>query len=458
MSSIPSLPSTAVQNSIEPVAANVAPSTRAVKEALDAKASSADVTGAATVAKINAQLGSAAWQGGGGGSGGSAAWGSIGGTLASQTDLQAALDAKSGSGHGHLGLVPSGGAAGQVLKKVDATAYNATWQDDATGTGGAPASQAEAEAGAENTKFMTALRSLQSIVANAKNALLTGYAAGTNTVVLATDTIMQAIGKLQAQLSGKADLLAPRTESASFTITRAAHANRVVTYTGSGAGQATLDGTSALVEGDTIHFYQAFGAGALSIAGADVALAEGVGGALTTGPRNSLVCMFDGTKLVVTQRNQPDATGGGGGSAASYTSIADIVAPNDLLENLVLTLPLGTCANGQLLKISTWLEQTGATATADGGNIYYRINGQTIAQVPMPPSYGVGKFVHFEALVKSQTLVLGIPPGTSGYGEAGDALMRSTANIAGGATLTVFVQKFGTGKTLTINGVHVLKA
>ena len=68
--------------------------------------------------------------------GGGAAWGSVTGTLSAQTDLQSALDAKSGTGHTHSGLAPAGGTAGQVLKKISATDYDYSWQADNTGGGG----------------------------------------------------------------------------------------------------------------------------------------------------------------------------------------------------------------------------------------------------------------------------------------------------------------------------------
>jgi hypothetical protein len=82
--------------------------------------------------------------GGGGGGGGTVAWGDITGTLANQTDLQSALDAKAdaaalgdaaekdvGSGSidvaaGNRGL-PAGGTARQVLQKKSATDFDAEW-------------------------------------------------------------------------------------------------------------------------------------------------------------------------------------------------------------------------------------------------------------------------------------------------------------------------------------------
>lgn len=76
-----------------------------------------------------------------------AVWGNITGTLSNQTDLQAALNAKynvpAGTisqyirGDGTLatfptlpGGLPTGGTAGQILSKIDATDYNAHWIDN----------------------------------------------------------------------------------------------------------------------------------------------------------------------------------------------------------------------------------------------------------------------------------------------------------------------------------------
>lgn len=55
-------------------------------------------SGSSLVTILNAQLGSTVWQGGGSGT---PSWGSIVGTLSSQTDLQAALNAKAASSHTH---------------------------------------------------------------------------------------------------------------------------------------------------------------------------------------------------------------------------------------------------------------------------------------------------------------------------------------------------------------------
>jgi hypothetical protein len=87
--------------------------------------------------------------------GGGGTWGSITGTLSNQTDLQSALDAKQNSlGFTPVtnartltingvtydltanrtwtvsGTLPSGGTAGQILSKIDATNYNTQWIDN----------------------------------------------------------------------------------------------------------------------------------------------------------------------------------------------------------------------------------------------------------------------------------------------------------------------------------------
>jgi hypothetical protein len=59
------------------------------------------------------------------------AWGSISGTLSDQTDLNNAIAAKIAAS------LFAGGAAGQVLKKIDATDYNWSWSNDLTEGGGA---------------------------------------------------------------------------------------------------------------------------------------------------------------------------------------------------------------------------------------------------------------------------------------------------------------------------------
>jgi hypothetical protein len=76
-----------------------------------------------------------------------ATWGAITGTLSNQTDLQNALNAKYNNPSGTIsqyirgdgsiatfptvtGLLPTGGTAGQILAKIDATDYNTQWIDN----------------------------------------------------------------------------------------------------------------------------------------------------------------------------------------------------------------------------------------------------------------------------------------------------------------------------------------
>lgn len=66
---------------------------------VDSLLAAAVMPGSDIVTALNTQLGSTVWQGGGSGT---PAWGAIVGTLSSQTDLQAALDAKAASSHTHV--------------------------------------------------------------------------------------------------------------------------------------------------------------------------------------------------------------------------------------------------------------------------------------------------------------------------------------------------------------------
>lgn len=65
--------------------------------------------------------------------GGTPSWGGITGTLSNQTDLNTALNGKASSVHTHNGLAPVGGTTGQVLKKNSGTDHDYSWQVDATG-------------------------------------------------------------------------------------------------------------------------------------------------------------------------------------------------------------------------------------------------------------------------------------------------------------------------------------
>lgn len=65
---------------------------------VDSLLAAAVPSGASVVSILNAQLGSTVWQGGGSGT---PAWGAIVGTLADQTDLNAALAGKAASSHNH---------------------------------------------------------------------------------------------------------------------------------------------------------------------------------------------------------------------------------------------------------------------------------------------------------------------------------------------------------------------
>ena len=69
--------------------------------------------------------------------------------------------------------------------------------------------QAEATDNLANDVYMTPVRTEQSIFARARNAVITGFNTAVSTAVTAADTIVEAIGKLQAQVSLHAPLISP---------------------------------------------------------------------------------------------------------------------------------------------------------------------------------------------------------------------------------------------------------
>lgn len=96
-------------------------------------------------------------------------------------------------------------------------------------------SQAEAEAGTATTRrAWTAQRVAQA----ARGVILTGYALGSNAALAATDTLLAALGKLQAQINAKLD--ASATAVAANKLATA----RTISLTGDATGSATFDGSA----------------------------------------------------------------------------------------------------------------------------------------------------------------------------------------------------------------------
>jgi hypothetical protein len=365
---------------------------------------------------------------------------------------------KADSAHSHSGLSPAGGAAGQVLKKIDATSYNYSWQDDATGTGGTAASQAEAEGGVENTKFMTSLRAAQAIVARAKDALLTGYAAGANAVVAATDTITQAIGKLQAQVSAKADLLAKATEAGtSFNVTAAGHANRDTETTNAAPVAATFV-FSGMVDGDEGVIYQR-GAGVVTLqAGPAYSFSAGVSLLTTAGVGNWISWRYlGGTSVLITGRAQA-ATGSSNNRCVADPTTRTLV--DDTADNIVTTLTLGALAAGTMLEIDFHVDQ--ATSGVNGAAVlFWDLNTtQVTFQASPDTTTATGRVMRCSMSIKALT---GADNVYATYpllldGSAGtDPVQKATVALTGSVNLRLRSQKNagGVGRAIRIQMINV---
>jgi hypothetical protein len=131
MAFFPSLSRSQVQNALTPASATLAASVDSIVAALVLK--QALLVSGGNIKTINdislLGAGNITIAGGGG------AWGTIAGTLSAQSDLQAALNGKADSGHTHSGLAPSGGTTAYVLTKNSNTNYDYSWQPSAGGGG-----------------------------------------------------------------------------------------------------------------------------------------------------------------------------------------------------------------------------------------------------------------------------------------------------------------------------------
>ncbi|MBG0839010.1 hypothetical protein [Ectopseudomonas toyotomiensis] len=114
------------------------------------------------------------------GSGGSAVWGGIGGTLSDQTDLADALAEKVDT------------VAGKGLSTEDYTTA------EKAKLGGVAAG---ATANANTDSLAEGATNLYHTAARVRDVLLTGFSLADSTVVAATDSVLQAIGKLAARLA-----------------------------------------------------------------------------------------------------------------------------------------------------------------------------------------------------------------------------------------------------------------
>ncbi len=121
-------------------------------------------------------------------------------------------------------------------------------------------------------------------------SLLTGVSFGSSAAIVAGDSLLVGIGKLQAQVSLKADFLAATDIAAgAVAVTRAAHLNRDLDCAGTTNAAFAATGTSGALKGDLFKCLVG-AAGAFTAAGAITAPA---GMKLTAGPGEIFLAVYN---------------------------------------------------------------------------------------------------------------------------------------------------------------------
>jgi hypothetical protein len=398
---------------------------------------------------------------------------------------------------------PGTGETGKIYVALDA---NATFRWSGTvyvSLGSTPqyASQAEAEAGAENTKSMTALRVAQAIAARAKDALLTGWVAGANAAVgatdsislavgklqaqitalstsalnavltglstatdaavLATDTLLVGIGKLQAQVTAKADLL-PYTQVTNpagnaLSITKGAYANREVEIINAAGVTATFDFTG-MAAGDSGVIYQG-GAGVVTLAGATFTYAPGVTASpASAGAQGSIQWRYTGgVNVTIDYRSQ--AAAGGSGTVSWVAAPATITAPNDLASNVLQTLVVpGPIVAGMHLELQPNIERAGVTGTVQ---ISYLMNGVQVGGMYMANnasrmSQRDRRSFFVQSVTGNNAVIVADPINYDPNTWYGDVLLQSAPiDISAGINLSITCGKTVAGESVFLRGCGV---
>ncbi|MFI8608503.1 hypothetical protein ACIGFL_09280 [Pseudomonas sp. NPDC077649] len=277
------------------------------------------------------------------GAGGSAVWGGIGGTLADQTDLQAALNAKAQVGSAApqpLGTATPG-VSTSASRQDHVHAMPAAADVGADPAGAAAAAQAAAVQRSNHTGTQLAA-TISDLAAAVRDVALTGLSLADSAVVAATDTVRQAIGKLAARLA--------------LAFDRANHTGSQAISTVTGL-QTALDGKEAvLTAGTNITIDRTNPA-------APVISAAGGGGG-----SGDIVSALVNSEVSVTGAVTLDATAFGKMHACSGTTV-----------NYTVTLP---AASGNAGKVIGFRMASGLTklVTLDG-NASETIDGATVRQM-----------------------------------------------------------------------------
>lgn len=369
------------------------------------------------------------------GGGGSVEWGQIGGTLSNQTDLQAALNAKASlASPTFTGLVTAA-----------ALTVAATITGSITGNAGS----------------VTVIPTLSGEVSNSGNSLtlhndavigkvITGYVSGAG-IIAATDTLLQAIQKLNGNTTLLAPLASP-TFTGTVTLPDGQMVNGV-TLTNGGSSSAFLradgiyavpsypstspGGSNGQVQYNNAGAFGGFGSwngSVLAVAGFVGQYSNAAGSAFIN-PDGS--ASFGGAGLVITNAGVITAANLSGTNTGNVT----IGTANGLsLSGQVLSLGLGSSSAFGSVKVD------GTTISASSG-IISAINTGTVTAISVASSHGFAGSSSGGAtpILTLSTSVTGLIKGD------GTSISAATAGTDYQAPLTFSTGLTNTGGTVTVN-------
>lgn len=240
-----------------------------------------------------------------------------------------------------------------------------------------------------------------------------------------------------------AEYLAPRTESADFTLTATNHANRRTDCTKGTAQAVTWNTGHGMADGDSGRLMQV-GAGAITItkdAGftdGELKLATGVASATTVNDGDVLDWEYDATgeRLLITYRSAASAGGTLKSTPYSDGNGTQAFTPGNTTEFTLssITIPANKIgANGWVQFIAS------AERTAGVGSITCRIrvgNATTGTQVASPAA---GSRVTFEALMASLNSTSSHRSGAPASNTIGGAGVTVTDTTASTADITFYL-------------------
>ena len=366
-------------------------------------------------------------------------WGDILGVLSSQSDLNLALAAKSDSNHAHPtftqsapGFVPASGGGTTNFLRADGTF--------AVPPGGGGSAIALKEDNSNLTATLAALDFLSDDFALTQSP---------------TDEINVALSAAVAKI------LAPVTISANTSLTKAAHGNRTLLVDTAGVVLTiNNDATGGWTGDDTIDA-QAIGSGTFTLVQGTATLTtdSGTSADSTTAISKRVQAGRTGTDA---WRTLSPAIPSAAGNVVAYANVTPVTVPDDTNENTVFSgMALGALTAGTCLDIKYVISQD--TAATTGGYSRLKINGTEVVSQSLPGGASQTGRVYYA------TVIVGATSGSNNLFGTWDLLAdntnatdpfspngSATVDVSSAATVSLTIQKDGTGRAVTFRGLNIL--